>query len=487
MSLTSALQIAQNSLLNVTRQTSVVSRNVTDAGNADYTRRQGVVESSNLGSRVVVVRSGVDSQLNAASLDALSESSAQALISNRLDQLSISINGLDGSTSPAQGLTALHNSLQAYSVDPSNSLLAESALQNAKDLVTSLNSANGSIQTFRTSMDVELKNEVAKLNQLLEEFHQVNSDVTNGTRSGRDVNDALDQRDALLRQITEIVPVNVMTREGNDAVLVTKGGATLFETVPRNVTFDPVSIYNATTTGNPIRIDGVPVLGGSGANTSAGGTLSAMVQLRDDSGATIQSELDEIARGLITTFAETDATNSALPPLAGLFTYSGAPTIPAAGVLQTGLAADISINAQYDPAQGGNINLMRDGGANGAAYNHNPTGAASYSDHLISLVQSLDGTTAFDGQSGIGGSMSLLSYATQSIGWLDGQRSEASQAAATKEALHVRLAEKISNQTGVNIDEEMALLLQLEHSYEASARVISTVDEMLATLMSVVR
>ena len=71
MSLTSALQTAQNSLLNVTRQTSIVSRNVTDAGNENYTRRQGVVESSNLGSRVVVVRSGVDSQLSAASLDAL--------------------------------------------------------------------------------------------------------------------------------------------------------------------------------------------------------------------------------------------------------------------------------------------------------------------------------------------------------------------------------------------------------------------------------
>ena len=487
MSLTSALQIAQNSLLNVTRQTSIVSRNVTDAGNEDYTRRQGVVESSNIGSRVVVVRNGADSQLTAASLEALSEARAQGLISDRLNNLSITINGIDGSTSPSQGLTTLHNSLQAYSADPSNGLLAEAALQNAKDLVSSLNNANGSIQTFRASMDVELKNEVAKLNQLLADFHVVNSDVTSGTRAGKDVSDALDQRDALLRQITEIVPVNVMTREGNDAVLVTKGGATLFETVPREVTFDPISIYDASTSGNPIRIDGVPVLGGTGANTSAGGTLSAMIQLRDDSGATVQNQLDEIARGLITTFAETDASGGALPPLAGLFTYSGAPAIPAAGVLQTGLAADISINAAYDPAQGGNINLLRDGGANGAGYNHNPTGAASYSDHLISLVQSMDGTTAFDGQSGIGGSMSLLAYATQSIGWLDGQRSEATQAAATKDALHIRLTEKISNQTGVNIDEEMALLLQLEHSYEASARVISTVDAMLATLMSVVR
>ncbi len=487
MSLTSALQTAQNSLFNVTRQTSIVSRNVTNAGNENYTRRQGVVESSGLGSRVVVIRNGVDSQLSAASMEALAESKAQSLISDRLDQLSISINGLDGSTSLSQGLTELHNSLQTYSAEPSNGLLAQVALQNATDLVNSLNNASGSIQTFKTSMDVELKYEVTKLNQLLSEFHAANGDVTSGTRAGRDVSDALDQRNALLKQITEIVPVNVLTREGNDAVLVTKGGATLFETVPRTVTFDPVPVYGPTTTGNPIRIDGVPVLGGTGANTTASGTLSAMIQLRDDSGATIQSQLDEVARGLITAFAETDATGGALPSLAGLFTYSGAPALPPTGVLLPGLASDISINPQFDPAQGGNINLLRDGGANGAAYTHNPSGAASYSDHLISLVQSLDGTTDFDGQSEIGGSMSLLTYAAQSIGWLDGQRSEATQAAATKDSLHARLAEKISNQTGVNIDEEMALLLQLEHSYEASARVISTVDEMLATLMSVVR
>lgn len=487
MSLTSALQTAQNSLLNVTRQTSIVSRNVTDAGNDGYTRREGVIESSNLGSRVVVVRSGVDSQLNIASLEAQAEAKAQSMISDRLDQLSITINGLDGSRSPSEGLNALHNSMQNYITEPSNGLLAETALQDAKDLVTNLNNASASLQTFKSSMDLEISNEVDKLNQLLADFHAANTDVTGETRAGRDASDALDQRDSILRQINEIVPVNVLNRADNDAALMTKGGATLYEKVPRVVSFDPINIYSPTTAGNPIRIDGVPVMGGEGANTTASGSLSAMIQLRDDNGATIQSQLDEVARGLITAFAETDATGGGLPALTGLFTHSGAPAIPAAGVLQQGLAADISINAAYDPAQGGNANLIRDGGANGAAYTHNPTGAASYSDHLISLVQSLDGTTAFDGQSGISGSMSLLTYATQSLGWLDGQRSEASQAAATKESLHIRLTEKISNQTGVNIDEEMAMLLQLEHSYEASARIITAVDEMLATLLSVVR
>ena len=38
-----------------------------------------------------------------------------------------------------------------------------------------------------------------------------------------------------------------------------------------------------------------------------------------------------------------------------------------------------------------------------------------------------------------------------------------------------------------SIDEEMSRLLDLEHSYDASARVISAVDDMLATLLASVR
>ena len=66
-------------------------------------------------------------------------------------------------------------------------------------------------------------------------------------------------------------------------------------------------------------------------------------------------------------------------------------------------------------------------------------------------------------------------------------RQEASRASESKEALAVRTAEALSNETGVNVDKEMSLLLDLEHSYEASARLIKAVDEMLATLLAAVR
>ncbi|MDP2733429.1 MAG: flagellar basal body rod C-terminal domain-containing protein, partial [Hoeflea sp.] len=47
-----------------------------------------------------------------------------------------------------------------------------------------------------------------------------------------------------------------------------------------------------------------------------------------------------------------------------------------------------------------------------------------------------------------------------------------------------RSAEALSNETGVSLDEELSMLLQLEQSYKASARLISVVDEMLKALMA---
>ncbi|MBN9270200.1 MAG: flagellar hook-associated protein FlgK, partial [Mesorhizobium sp.] len=59
-------------------------------------------------------------------------------------------------------------------------------------------------------------------------------------------------------------------------------------------------------------------------------------------------------------------------------------------------------------------------------------------------------------------------------------------AADAKEALATRTAEALSNDTGVNVDQEMSLLLDLEHTYQASARMMKTVDDMMAALFAAV-
>ena len=180
-------------------------------------------------------------------------------------------------------------------------------------------------------------------------------------------------------------------------------------------------------------------------------------------------------------------TKNSAPDAPGLFTWPGAPAVPAAGTLVNGLAGSITVNAAFDPAKGGNASLLRDGGANGAAYVANTTGGASYSGLLIAYGDRLNQPLAFSPAAGIAATASVVGYSANAIGWFEGARQQASAASDAKEALATRTAEALSNETGVNVDEEMSTLLDLEHAYQASARILNTVGQMLDALMEAVR
>lgn len=485
MSLTTALSTARTSLFNTSRQTSVVSHNLANAHNADYTRRNAVLTSMAPGSRVASIQRAADEMLFRQNLQALSSWQGQSTLLGGLEHLGLAVNGVDSEASPARMIGDLQTAIQLYSATPSNRALAESAVESARQVVRTLNGASAAVQEYRTRADQEIATAVGELNGLLARFDEANQAVTRGTRTGEDISEDLDRRDAILKKIAEFVPVSTQIRGDNDMVLTTAGGTMLYETVPRVVSFQPTLAYGATTTGNPLTIDGVAVTGATSGNGESG-RLAALVQLRDTTARTMQTQLDEIARGLVSVFAETDQTGGGAPALAGLFTWTGGPAMPPAGLAVQGLAAAISVNTAYDSAAGGDPARLRDGGANGAAYLANTAGASSYGDLLIALTARIDEPMAFDLSAGAGSPSSLASFSSNAISWLEGQRQDASSAEQTRNALFARTQAALSNATGVNIDDEMARLLELEHSYQASARLISSVDEMLAALMAAV-
>lgn len=483
MSLSTALNIAQSSLLSTGRQTGTLSRNVQESKNPDYTHRTAVVGSSAPGARVVGIQRSTNEQLFRQNLSALASWSGQSALADGMEQLEIQVNGVDNASSAATAISKLQQALQTYSSTPSNRSLAENTVEAARQVVRSLNDGTAAIQAVRTDADAQISGAVGELNDLLARFKDVNTAVVNATRAGRDASDALDQRDGLLKKIAEYVPVSTLSRGDGDLALTTKDGVTLFDTVPRTVSFQASTAYAAGQDGNPVYVDGVPVGLATGGDSTASGKIAGLVQLRDGVASTMQSQLDEVARGLISAFSEKGAGVSDRP---GLFTWPGAPATPAAGTLADGLAGSIRVSAAFESGQGGNPELLRDGGANGAAYVRNTTGAASYSDLLISYTDRLDAPMAFDTSAGAGTGMSVGAYSSASVGWFEGVRKSAATAVETKEALSVRTAEALSNATGVNVDTEMSLLLDLEHSYEASARLIKAVDDMLSTLMAAV-
>jgi flagellar hook-associated protein 1 FlgK len=482
MSLTTALNIAQNALLTTSKRTSVVAQNITNANTPDYSRRTAVLSSTDGGVRVSEVRRAASDSLFRQNMTAASAWQGQQRLLAGLDDLSMSVNGVGNASSPATAIGNLHEALQLYSATPSSANLAEGAADAARQLVRSLNEGSNQIQAFRTGADVEIKTAVADLNKLLADFETVNKSVIAATSTGRDATSFMDQRDAILSEIGKYMPISTYTRTNSDMVIVTGEGVTLFETVPRQVSFEPTASYGPGVVGNPVYVDGVPVTAASDPASEISGSLAALVKLRDDVAVTMQGQMDEIARGAIAAFAETDRSGGGAPALAGLFTWEGGPSLPPDGFMTPGLAATIRFNPAFDSAAGGNPVLLRDGGANGAAYVANTSGA-SFADLLIGYSERLEAPLVFDEAADLATDVGVSEFSANAIGWIEGLRKQASSAELSTNALMVRTAEALSNETGVNVDTEMSLLLDLEHAYEASARIISTVDQMMATLL----
>jgi flagellar hook-associated protein 1 len=489
MTLTQSIGNARSSLSTVSEQISVVSQNIARVNDTNATRKVANVTSGPGGG---VSLTGVSRTANKLLLDtyltANSNSQTQTVINSALDQLQNTVGDTDSDISPAALIAKLESALQDYSTTPQNGAVGATVVTAAQELADSLNAATQAVTDVRNQADSDIATSVGNINDLLSQFQDLNKQVVSGTSSGADITDALDQRDAVLKQLSTEIGIQAVSRNNGDMAIYTDSGVTLFDKTPRKVTFQQSASLSPGSVGSPVYADGVPIAGTPHVMSIGSGKLAGLVDVRDNITLTYQSQLDETARGLIETFAETDqSATPTLPAAAGLFTYGGGPAIPASGTVKPGLAGSIKVNPNVDPSQGGDPNLIRDGGISdptNPAYKYNTTPpAASFTDRIQQLITNLDATRSFDPSSQIAQTGSVADYAKSSVSWLEALRQSASSEAETKQTLADRASSSLSQNTGVNLDEEMTNLLDLERTYQASSRLINTVDSMLSTLL----
>jgi flagellar hook-associated protein 1 len=484
-SLSTALNLSRSSLTTVSGRTAVASRNIANVGNADYSRKLAVVTSLASGSIAISsYNRTADKLLLDKLLTAASNSAASNSVLNSLKTLSETVGDPESASSPAGMMGKFQTALQTFEQNPSDQTLAQNAVRSAGDLVRSLNSATTAIQDVRRQADSGMSESVERINNLLQQFKVANDAIVRGSGNAEDLAENLDTRDKTMKLLSEEIGIRSVTRANNDIALYTDSGVTLFETVPRSVTMTPTATMTAGASGNAVYVDGVDVTSPTSSMAIRSGNLFGLAKIRDDVAVVYQSQMDEVARGLIEAFAETDQSAvPALPNATGMFSYSGAPGVPATGVAIAGLAGDIRINAAVDATQGGLASRLRDGGINGAAYNYNASGAAGFSGRLTTLIDSLGANRSFDPATQLDSQDSLMSFGTATSGWLEAARQQATSASELQTTLKSRSADALQRVNGVNLDDEMAVMLELERTYQASARLISTVDKMLQSLL----
>jgi flagellar hook-associated protein 1 FlgK len=470
-------------------QSSVISRNIAGASELGYSRKIAVLENfPGNGVYVAAIQRAASAGLFSNVLTATSASSKQSVIYDGLQQIAAAtVDDPELDQSPTAQLNALKQALHQYATAPDNATLAQSAVSSAKDMATALNQATRTVQSVREDADADMASSVANINRLLAQFDKVNTAIVKVTGTGDDVTDYLDQRDAIIAKLSQEIGVSVSIRPNGDAALYTDSGVVLYDKSPRTVSFAPTNAYTAGTTGNAVFIDGVPVTGATSVMPLKSGKIAGLAELRDNATVTYQSQLDEIARGLIDAFREVDQSGAALPDVPGLFTYPGAPAMPAAATVSVGLAGTIAVAASVDPASGGNPSLLRDGAISGnPAYNYNATGVAGFSTRLQELIDNMDAPQPFDAAAQGKPSGSVIDFASSSASWIENRRKAADDSAQYQNTLLDRSTAALSNVNGVNMDDEMALMLQVERTYSASSKIISAVDDMLNTLLAAV-
>lgn len=484
MSLTLAHEIARGNLLANSTQSSLVSRNIANVDNPNASRKYAHTITSDIGVRLSSIGNAVSMRLLESVISTTAKNGELSSMTSSLERLSGSINDPELGLSPAAMLTNMQQALYAAAADPSNVSLLRNVVSVATDVASTLQEAAGLVVQVRKEANADLAEATSTLTTLLKDFENANNAIVSGTLVGRDVTDQVDRRNGLLREISGLIDVNATTRSNNDMVLFTASGTTLFETVPRAVGFDATPLSPGQP-GGLLTIDGVRYSGD--AATKLGGKIGGLLQIRDDISISYGRQIDEIARGLITTFAESDqSATPTLPDIAGLFTWSGGPALPPGGTVTDGLALSIKVNPSVDPNQGGSLSRLRDGGIGDPSepdYVYNPSGAAGYSQRLRDLAGGLSAAQAFDPATGLSASTSLLSLASDSAGWLEGRRSSASNRLADNEVLVERATNAWQGQVGINLDEEMTSLMALERSYQATARLMSTVDQMFQAIL----
>ena len=260
-----------------------------------------------------------------------------------------------------------------------------------------------------------------------------------------EINDLADQRDLLLDQLNRILPVTAEPRaDGTVTVLV--AGTDLVE-------HDKTRLITTTLDASG---HNVPTWSSGGSVVLGAGQLGALVSVRDTTLVGYRSQLDQLARGVADAVNALHLTGVDATGAAGLpfFTYT-------VGAEASTMAVNAAIAA--DPrllAAAAAVNQPGDGSVAGAI-----------ADLRAGKLFGAGTQTASDFYAGL-------------IGLIGSHTRQASEMATNQTLVVDHLTTRRESISGVSLDEEATDMIRFQHAYQAAARVINAVDEMLDTLIN---
>ncbi|WP_420010902.1 flagellar hook-associated protein FlgK [Tateyamaria sp.] len=484
MTITSALNTAMSGLRAAGRASEVASSNISNAMTPGYARRTLSVSSASVGLSGGVQVNGIQRHVDSQVLSDRRLAGAEFGYRSETSSFLTNIENLIGTPDQAGSLSArlsdFENSLITASSRPDANERLEAAAWAARDLAGAINTVSDGVQDARTQADRNIGTQVDRLNEALKSVERLNRQITAGSSQNSDTSSLMDQRQTLIDEISEMVPIRTVPRANDTVALYSTGGAILLDGRAAEIGFEPANIVTPYMSVGDGTLSGLTVNGFAVNTTSQsgnlrGGTLGAQFEIRDELAPEAQEQMDALARDLIERFEDSTVDPTLLPGQAGLFTDANAPFDPLA---EQGLASRLTVNSLVDPTAGGEAWRMRDG-----------LGATAQGDvgnaQLLNALTDALNTTRLPNSGSFGGAafsaIDLAAALTSQIG-ADRLREDQQLSFASAQFYEFTQLELAD---GVDTDVELQRLMAVEQAYAANARVIETVDEMIDTLMRI--
>jgi flagellar hook-associated protein 1 FlgK len=350
--------------------------------------------------------------------------------------------------SSPNGLTAdisnLFGAFQSLSTDPADLSNRQAAVAAAQQLSGQFNTVSSGLATVNTALNAAITSDVSGSNQDLSTIASLNKQIVLETASGGTANDLVDLRTQAIQDLAGKTNVS-LTTESNGAVDVSIGGVTMVSGITQP---DSLQAYDP---GNG-QLQ-VKALNAGTTLSLTGGSIQGEMDVRDGALATLTTSVNTLASQLITQVNNVYSGGYDLNGNTGqnLFTGTDASTI--------GVNSALAENPSTFQASG--------------------TAGATGDNTVVFALGQLGNQPV----SGLNNQTFSQNY-SQIVGNLGSSLANVNDQVTNSTAVSQMLANQQSSISGVSTDEEMTNLVQFQKAYQASAELISTINEMLETLIT---
>ena len=476
MSLTSAMSIALSGLSGSMSLISLTSNNISNAQTAGYTTKSALLSSVDYGTNPGGVsyngfKRATDDALTKNLNLSTTDSSYYNTLNTYMTQVQSVLDASSDQPALSADVAAFASAWSQYSSNPESSTAQSSVINAGNTLAKAITTISTQLTNLKGQVTKDITSNVSGLNTALKKVASLNIQIQEATTAGLPTGDLQDSLDTAVKTVAAYNNVNVQSRANGQIALYTTSGQPLV---------DASSVYTFSYNTN------TNVLTDQNGNdvTSAmnGGSLDAAIKFLSTSAADAASTVPGVG-ALTKLTSQLQALVSAFTSASSAFAtaYSSAVTTSTAA---TGTQSGATVASTF-------FTVTTNAGVpdlNTFAVNSSLLNSSAVLPQMTTsaIADSFDSTASYTA-SGLSINTSTYSDLTTAI------LANAQQTASTVKDSYTTaktqtdyFQTQLSNETGVNLDEQLANLTMYQNGYAASAHVISTVKTMIDTLLNIV-